>query len=114
MALRFDAAAIEHYRGLIVSRRNYDVAQGIDADGRERCGVLEQSWRLGGASGAEIGALAAFAADAALVSVRASTVEIHGEGAAAPEGATVHFRGHDPRTGPLLKYTLVEPHVDAR
>jgi hypothetical protein len=114
LALRFDAAAVHHYRGLIVSRRNYDVAQGSDADGRPRCGVLEQSWRLGGASGAEIGALAAFAADASLVSVRASTVEIHGEGAVAPGGATVHFRGDDPRAGPLLKYSLVEPHVDAR
>ena len=108
MALRFNAASAAHYEGLIVSRRNYDVARGIDPRGRERCGVLEQSWRLGGASGAELGALAAFAADDLLVSVRASTVEIHGEGAVPPEGATVHYRGHDPRTGPLLKYALVE------
>ena len=42
------------------SRRNYDVVAGLDARGQRRCGVLEQSWRVGGASPAELVALAAF------------------------------------------------------
>ena len=52
---------------------------GLDAAGRLRCGVLEQSWRIGGASGAEVAALEAFRADPGLRAVRASTVEIYGE-----------------------------------
>ena len=47
--------------------------------GELRSGVLEQSWRIGGASGAEIAALEAFRADPALQAVRASTVEIYGD-----------------------------------
>ena len=53
----YDAAATEHFPGLFASRRNYDVVRGLDAAGRPRCGVLEQSWRIGGASGAEVAAL---------------------------------------------------------
>lgn len=53
-AIAFDAAADSHLPGFFASRRNYDVVQGIDRDGRPRAGVLEQSWRIGGASPAEI------------------------------------------------------------
>jgi hypothetical protein len=96
-----------------VSRRNYDVAQGLDAAGRRRSGVLEQSWRVGGASGAEIAALEAFRADPALRLVRASTHEVYGEGAAPPPpGAAVYYRGTDEQVGPLAKYALVEPRAD--
>lgn len=109
----YDAAASELFPGFIASRRNYDIARGVDAGGRQRCGVLEQSWRIGGASGAEIAALEAFRAEPTLRAVRASTVEVYGEGAAPPPHATVYFQGTDEEVGPITKYTLVEPHADA-
>jgi hypothetical protein len=49
-AKAFDAAA-EEFDGLFASRRNYDVLRGRDRQGRWYSGVLEQSWRIGGASG---------------------------------------------------------------
>jgi hypothetical protein len=114
-ARTYDAAASELFPGLFASRRNYDVARGRDARGKWRCGVLEQSWRIGGASGAEIGALEAFRADPLLTRVRAATVEIYGTDAPPPPpAATVYFRGIDERVGPLTKYAVVERHADAR
>lgn len=106
----YEAAALACFPGLFMSRSNYDVAQGIDAEGRRRSGVLEQSWRIGGASSAEIAALEAFAADPKLQVVRASTVELYGEQDALPAQATVHFCGHDATVGFLTKYTMVEPY----
>jgi hypothetical protein len=113
-ARAYDAAATEEFTGFFASRRNYDVAQGRDARGRCRSGVLEQSWRIGGASGAEIAALEAFRASPELHAARASTVEVYGEGATPPPGATVHFRGTDEQVGPITKYALVEPDADPR
>ncbi|MBL6457410.1 DUF3182 family protein [Belnapia sp. T6] len=104
----YDAAAVECFAGMFASRRNYDVAQGTDAIGRPRCGVLEQSWRVGGASGAELAALEAFRAEPALCTVRAATVEIYGEAAPPPPNATVYFRGVDALDGPMTKYAMVE------
>jgi hypothetical protein len=52
----FDSAADEAYPGFYASRRNYDIAQGLASDGKPRSGVLEQSWRMGGASSAEMAA----------------------------------------------------------
>jgi hypothetical protein len=74
----YDAAAADCFAGMFASRRNYDVARGLDAEGRWRSGVLEQSWRIGGASGAEVAALEAFRAEPALRAVRAATVELYG------------------------------------
>jgi len=99
---------------MFASRRNYDVAQGTNAHGQWRSGVLEQSWRIGGATGAEIAALEAFRADPDLHVVRASTFEIYGESQDPPPQATVYFRGTDERVGLLTKYTMVETHGDAR
>ena len=113
-AQTYDAATIAEFPGFFASRRNYDVAQGCDTKGRPRSGVLEQSWRLGGASGAEIAALEAFRADPALRSVRASTVELYGEGHTPPPQATIYFHGTDPKVGPIIKYAMVQPDVDAR
>jgi len=59
-ARRYDEATVE-FHGFTASRRNYDVGQGVGADGRPRSGVLESSWRMGGASSAELAALTAFA-----------------------------------------------------
>ena len=112
-ARAYDAAAAACFPGLVVSRRNYDVAQGLDAAGRPRSGVLEQSWRVGGASGAEIAALEAFRPDPALRVVRASTREVYGDSAAPPPHAAVYYRGTDEQVGPLAKYALVEPRADA-
>ena len=56
----YDTAAMELFTGMFASRRNYDIAQGLNSEGRWCSGVLEQSWRIGGASSAEIVALAAF------------------------------------------------------
>jgi hypothetical protein len=112
-ALTYDQAAFEVFAGMFASRRNYDVAQGIDAQGRRRSGVLEQSWRIGGASGAEIAALEAFQADPELKLVRARTVEVYGESAFPPPHATVYFRGSDGRVGPMTKYAVIESYGDA-
>ena len=48
-AVIYEAAVRECFPGFLASRRNYDVLQGTDASGRWRSGVLEQSWRVGGA-----------------------------------------------------------------
>ncbi|NKC23459.1 DUF3182 family protein [Ochrobactrum oryzae] len=48
-ARRYDEAARQHL-GLVASRRNYDVLVGPITENGVRCGVLEQSWRVGGAS----------------------------------------------------------------
>lgn len=108
-ARRFDVACRQAYPGLFASRRNYDIAVGLDASGRERIAVLEQSWRAGGATGAEIAAFERFAQSPDLPFVRTSTWEIHGDADAAPTGATVYYSGVDPVAGPLSKYAVVEP-----
>jgi hypothetical protein len=95
---------------MFASRRNYDIARGLDAEGRPRCGVLEQSWRIGGASGAEVAALEAFRAEPTLRAVRAGTVEVYGEAAPPPPGAALYFQGVDQRDGLLTKYAFAEPH----
>src|SRR5690606_13515213 len=59
-ARRYDAAGESVHPGFFASRRNYDDSAGRDAQGRWRCGVREQSGRLGGASPAEVVALEAF------------------------------------------------------
>ena len=100
-------AAMSAYPGFMASRRNYDVGQGIDAQGRWRSGVLESSWRSGGASTAELAALTAFVQDPGLQFVTARAVKQYGGSHEAPPGATVHFRGNDPQDGPIIQYTLV-------
>jgi hypothetical protein len=109
VAARLYDRATEEFRGFMASRRNYDVAQGIAADGRHRSGVLEPSWRVGGASSAELAAMAAFARDPALQIVRASHVEEYGKSRQAPADAIVDFQGEDAEAGPLLRYTIVKP-----
>jgi hypothetical protein len=95
--------------GVIASRRNYDVGQGVDAVGRWRSGVFEASWRVGGATPAEIAALHAFAHDPSLDVVHASSIEAYGADARPPDGAAVHFHGVDREAGPLVRYSTVRP-----
>ena len=108
----YDAAAFACFDGLFASRRNYDVAEGTDASGERRLGVLEQSWRVGGASGAEASALAAFRADTALSGVRATSTEIYDD-VPVPPGASVYFDGLDDDGGRLVKYVCISNHVHA-
>lgn len=103
----YDLAAERLYPDFFASRRNYDVAVGRRCDGTIRSGVLEQSWRIGGASGAEILALEAFMADPGLPSVKVGTFEIFGDSPPVPVHAFVLFSGTDPDIGPLTKYAAV-------
>jgi hypothetical protein len=103
----YDEAMVE-YPDFVASRRNYDIAQGIDVDGQPRSGVLESSWRIGGASSAELVAMAALAADPSLPVIRAAHVEQFGKDGRAPADAIIHFEGEDPEVGPLLRYTVVK------
>ena len=105
-AMRYDAAVSRAYPGFFASRRNYDVASGTDRTGGDQCGVLEQSWRIGGASPAEIAALDAFNRDPALHRVRVQCCERYAD-QPPPTGATVHYRGDDGQAGMLCKYSLV-------
>jgi len=112
-AMAYHEATHRAYGGLFASRVNYDVVHGSDHEGRVRCGVLEQSWRIGGASGAELAALHAFKQDDALRSVRASTHEVYADGAFTPPAdARVLYDGTDSAVGRLIKYVQVQPHVD--
>ncbi len=111
-ALVYHRAALRCYPGLLASRCNYDVIQGTCADGQWCSGVLEQSWRIGGASGAEIAALLALRADPQLASVCATTTEQYGDEAEIPEGATVHYDGVDQHGERLIKYVEVSALVD--
>lgn len=105
-ALVYDSAATRHY-GVIASRRNYDVAVGVDDQGRELSGVLEQSWRMGGASGAELAAFLELRRLPERTVVQVSCSEVYGAEVHPPSGARVVFHGIDPEAGPLLKYTVV-------
>lgn len=108
MATRYDAAADQCYPGFFASRRNYDVAAGIDAHGERRLGVLEQSWRIGGASRAEIAALEVLAANPECEVLRAETLELFGNRETAPAHAVETFCGVDPELGLIRKYVMVE------
>lgn len=107
-ARRYDAAVRACYPGFYATRCNYDVAVGRDARGRVRCAVLEQSWRVGGATGPELAALRVLREQPSRARVRARCVEAFGATPEPPAHATVYFRGEDPALGPLTKYTVVE------
>jgi hypothetical protein len=107
----FHAAVVDSFPGFMASRINYDVAQGQDRSGLWHSGVLEQSWRVGGATGAEVAALEVFKDQPERSLVRASCFEVFGE-TELPPGACVNYSGDDPEVGRLLKYSFVETHVD--
>ena len=98
---------MSEYPDFFASRRNYDVGQGIDANGRWRSGVFEPSWRVGGATSAELVAVNAFLRESELRVIEVAHVEEFGSGREAPPDAVVHFRGDDPQAGPLLRYTVL-------
>lgn len=94
------------YPDFFASRINYDVVQGIAPDGTWKSGVLEQSWRIGGATSAEVDALRAFNRDPARDLARVSSGERYGR-AGVPKGAEVYFCGDDPQAGPITRYSLL-------
>lgn len=106
----YDQAASQCFAGFFASRRNYDVASGLDSEGKQHFGVLEQSWRTGGASSAEIAALEAFHAQAQTQFVRARTLEIFGQQSEPPSHAVETFHGEDKDLGLIRKYVMVEPY----
>ncbi|AZF12894.1 Biotin carboxylase [Pseudomonas sp. R2-37-08W] len=103
----FDRAADEAYPGFYASRRNYDIAQGLDSDGQRRSGVLEQSWRMGGASSAEVAALQSFINNPSLTAIRVASVETYVD-QALPADAIEVYRGPAENSDFLLKYVTVE------
>ena len=105
-ARSYHEAALECFPGFFASRINYDVAQGRSPSGAERSGVLEQSWRLGGATGAEIAGLECFRDRPDCHRVRASCFEVYGT-QEVPADAVVYYRGIDRQAGPLVKYTVL-------
>jgi hypothetical protein len=106
-------AAVEAYPGFLATRRNYDVGCGFDAAGSRRTGVFEASWRIGGASTAELAALSAFVHDPDLPVVAASSVKKFGPDQKIPSQATVLYLGDDPLDGPIARYTTVQRAPDA-
>jgi hypothetical protein len=98
---------------MCASRRNYDIGQGLDTEQHYRSGVLEQSWRIGGASPAEVLALEAFQTESSLDAVRASTTEIY-KLVTPPGDAFVCFRSVDPHAGALTKFAQVKPYGHTR
>ena len=112
--LAIDQARLYHdavgecFPGFFTSRLNYDVARGRGPLGQWRSGVLEQSWRVGGATGAELAALELFHHHPERDRVHARCVEVHGDPAPLPPQAQVYFQGEVPDVGWLTKYTLID------
>jgi len=105
----YERAAQASFPGFIASRRNCDVALGRTPSGQPCMGVLEQSWRIGGASSAEIHALLAFADDPALSRIQASSWEVYGKNPRIPDQGQILFQGDDPDTGYITKGVTVKP-----
>ncbi|HDS1817558.1 TPA: DUF3182 family protein [Pseudomonas putida] len=108
-AMAYERAAEQHFPGFVASRRNYDIARGTTAQGHLRSGVLEQSWRLGGASSAELLALQAFADEPTLQRVHASTHEVFGT-PDLPTDATLFYQGIDSELGQFSKFARIREH----
>lgn len=103
----YDAAAHVHFPGFFASRRNYDIVQGTDREGRFQSGVLEQSWRPGGASPAELLALLALKEDPSLVSVETCCEEDYGTPPSPGPDSWLYYQGSDPVAGPLIKHARI-------
>ena len=103
LGCRYDTAVSTAYPDFFASRRNYDVAIGRNAQGEARAGVLEQSWRAGGASIAELAALQAFMLSPSLKTVSAFTRERYGADEPAPTSEQYVYRGEDSAVGMITK-----------
>ena len=105
-ARHYHCTVIDCYPDFFASRVNYDVAQGIGSRGAWRSGVLEQSWRVGGATVAEIRALESFRRHPQRDCIRTSSFEVYGP-AVVPTEAIVSYQGVDSHVGPIAKYALL-------
>ncbi len=103
LACRYDTAVSTAYPDFFASRRNYDVGIGRNAQGEPRAGVLEQSWRAGGASIAELSALQAFMLSPSLKTVAAFTRERYGKDEPMPTSERYVYRGEDSAVGMITK-----------
>jgi len=99
--------AMSEYPGFIASRRNYDVGLGLNIKGQPRSGLFESSWRVGGATGAEVMALNEFMRDQSVQVVEVSHVEEFGRNRRPPSGAATCIQLDDPQDGPIIRYTVV-------
>lgn len=106
-AQRYDEAAQQHL-GLIGSRRNYDVLVGPITESGVRCGVLEQSWRIGGASPAEVLAMEKLMQDETILSVQAVLRESCDRTPTFQDDDFIVYAGDDDFGRPLHKYARVE------
>jgi hypothetical protein len=109
----YDAAAAE-FPGFLATRRNYDVGHGLGTAREQETAVFEASWRVGGASSAELAALTALAEDPSLHVVAASSIKKFGRHQKAARGATIYYQDDDPRDGPLIRYTTLRRMPDTR
>ncbi|MEN4918920.1 DUF3182 family protein [Achromobacter spanius] len=114
LACRYDTAVSTAYPEFFASRRNYDVAIGSTARGEARAGVLEQSWRAGGASIAELAALQAFLLSPSLKTVTAATRERYGKDEPIPTAQRYVYRGEDSAVGMITKSGGVLEESDGR
>ncbi len=106
-SIGYDREVGRAYPRFYASRRNYDIVHGEDGAGAVRCGVLEQSWRFGGASPAEVLALQAFSEDPGLARICVSSCEVY-DLIDVPAEGEVSFRAEDPVVGAITKYAIVE------
>jgi hypothetical protein len=79
----------------------------LDNHGQRRSGVLEQSWRMGGASSAEVAALQSFINHPGLKAIHVSSVETYVD-QALPADAIEVYRGPAENSDFLLKYVTVK------
>ena len=103
LAMRYDDAVSQAYPSLIASRRNYDIALGRSTAGAWRVGVLEQSWRAGGASIAEASALLHLTHHPDCREISAYTQERYGSTSEPPDPGDLVFHGQDSQVGWLTK-----------
>jgi hypothetical protein len=72
-----------------------------------RSEVFEQSWRMGGASSAEIAALLVLRADPTIQVVEVSSCERYGADVVSPAGALAHCAGTAPEAGAMTIASVV-------
>ncbi|KAB2697557.1 DUF3182 family protein [Ochrobactrum sp. Kaboul] len=106
-ARRYDMAAGEHF-GLVASRKNYDVLVGPITEDGFCCGVLEQSWRVGGASPAEILAVEAMIGDQSILALQVLARETYGAAPRFEINDFIVYVGQDDTGQPLHKYARIE------
>ncbi len=109
----YDDAASACFPSFFASRRNYDTACGLNSRGKHSSGVLEQSWRVGGASAAEIAALTKFQTNPELRALHACTAELFGDQPSdLPPEAVECFHGIDKGMGLIRKFVWVKDYDD--